>query len=469
MNRGGRRGERSRGTEWDVINNNSSHGRRVTVFNRTLSFPFDQQNKHMVSGSEIVVGPNDNLHEAIKDAGTTPILLRAGIYRGGFKLQDGTQLHAYPGEQPVFMGALPVAPAAWEKNGNAYGLKWEKPFYQHPAKQVGLGNAGLQHRAAMQPHMVIVDGQPLQTVYTTAELMPGTMYLEGTADNPTKIWVRFMDDRPPAEFDVHVAHYQQILSTNNKAASGIVLDGLHFRFCANTGYQGMVSLPEEADGWELRNLDLQWSNTEGLHVMGHNHKINNVVLNNHGQNGLSSREMHRCLIENLETSFNNWKGFDPKWDAGNKLRNSTENTLRHIKAVGNPIWWDIENQGNWMEDFEILDAICWGLMVEYHSSNNSFVNGLIRGTRRYNEEEQTGMGLRIQGNIKGCEFSNIRLEQNEGDAVFYKKTEERHGEKNYSGQNTFDNVTYDGKWVVEGDVDKMPDRFRNMAQPAFER
>ena len=44
--------------------------------------------------TDIVVGPADNLHEAILDAGSTPIRLREGVYRGGFKLQQGTRLLA---------------------------------------------------------------------------------------------------------------------------------------------------------------------------------------------------------------------------------------------------------------------------------------------------------------------------------------------------------------------------------------
>ena len=431
------------------------------------------QNSSPIGASDIIVTPDDDLQEAIDDAGSTPIRLRQGTYRGGFKLRDGTQLLAYPGEKPVLMGAEPVPVSAWTKDGDAYSIPWQIPFYQHPSHQVGQGEAGLRHRAAMQPHMIVVDGMPLQTVYSNRDLVPGTMYLEGVADEPRRLWVRFMDDRPPAEFEVLAARHQRILYADRKGTEGVVLEGLTLRYCANTAYQGMIDFPEDAAGWRLSNIDAQWSNTEGLHIIGRDHQLHGIVTNNHGQNGLSSRYMQRCLLEDIETSFNNWKGFDPKWDAGNKLRNSNDNTLRRIKAVGNPIWWDIWNQGNWMEDFEILDSICWGLMVEHHSGNNSFVNGLIRDTRRYNGEDQTGSGLRIQGSIIGCEFVNVRLEENEGGAVYYKKTENRGGEVNFSGLNTFDGISQRGngragRWVIEGDPDKFPDRFRNMEKPALE-
>ena len=425
----------------------------------------------MISSTDIIVTPSDDLQAAIRDAGTTPIRLREGVYRGSFKLQQGTQLLAYPGEKPLLYGAETVSPASWEKNGEAYSISWQIPFYQHPSKQVAPGDAGLRHRAAMQPHMIVVDGQPLQSVYRTEELVPGTMFLEGTADNPKRIWARFMDDRPPEDFDVQAARHQRILYADG-AVEGVVLEGLTLRFCANTGYQGMVDFPEKSAAWKLTDIDVQWSNTEGLHIMGEEHELRGIISNHHGQNGLSSQHMNRCLIEDLDISFNNWKGFDPKWDAGNKLRNSNENTLRRIKAVGNPIWWDIWNQGNWMEEFEIQDPICWGLMVEFHSSNNSFVNGLVRGCRRYGGDPDTGYGLRIQGGITGCTFENIRLEENEGGAVFYKKKERRHGKDNFSGSNAFDGIVQQNHgageaWVIEGDVQQQPDRFLNMDQPEF--
>ncbi len=426
-----------------------------------------------VLSTDIVVSPEDDLQEAIRDAGNQAIRLRGGVYRGAFELISGTQLLAFPEEKPVLTAAVQVDASRWEKNGQAYSLNWGIPFYQHPSKQVGQGEAGLRHRAAMQPHMVIVDGAPLQTVYRTEDLMPGTMYLEGTADNPSRLWVRFMDDRPPEEFDVQIAEHQHILFSRDKKASGVVLEGLNLRFGANTAYQGLITFPEEAENWQLSEIDVQWSNTEGVHVMGHGHQIRRLVTSNHGQNGLSCRQMNDCILEDIETSFNNWKGFDPKWDAGNKIRNSNRNVLRRLKAVGNPIWWDIENQGNWMEDFEILNSICWGLMVEYHSGNNSFVNGLVKGTRKYNGDDATGSGLRIQSSITGCDFVNIRLEDNEGGAVYYKKAERRHGEMNYSGLNSFENISQSGngrggRWVIEGDVDYLPDRYKKMETPAFE-
>lgn len=429
--------------------------------------------------TDIVVGPQDNLQAAIDDAGLTPIRLRKGTYVGGFKVRTNTQLRAYPGEVPVLMGAERVSASRWTRNGNAWSVPWTVPFYQHPSLQVrkapdgSTSAAGLRHQAAMQPHMIVVDGQPLQTVYRTEDLMPGTMYLEGTSANPLRIWARFMDDHAPDQFDIRAAIHQHIISAGQKDVSGVVLDGLNFRYCANTGYQGMIDMPERASGWKLSNLDLQWSNTEGLRLIGAEHTLDHIKTSNHGQSGLSSDRLVGSVLTDIETSFNNWKGFDPKWDAGNKLRYSRENVLRRIKAIANPIWWDIWNVGNRMEDFEILDSICWGLMVEFHSTHNQFSNGLIRGTRVFEGAPDNGAGISIQGGVTGCSFSNIRLEANEGGAVHYKKKETRGGAVNFSGLNTFESIFRTGnghndRWVVEGEAEHWPDTYRGMENPDVE-
>jgi hypothetical protein len=207
--------------------------------------------------------------------------------------------------------------------------------------------------------------------------------------------------------------------------------------------------------------------------MGAEHELRRLRSNNHGQNGISSEKLMRSRLEDIETAYNNWKGFDPKWDAGNKLRNSKENTLRRIRAIGNPIWWDIWNEGNLMDDFEILDSLCWGLMVEYNSNHNRFYNGLIRGTRVYEGAPDNGAGLCIQGGVTGCTFSRIRLEANQGGAVHYKKKERRGDENNLSGSNIFEAVslTNNGngnRWVVEGDPKRMPDTYRQMKKPTLD-
>jgi len=414
----------------------------------------------------IVVTPADNLQEAIDDAGVTPIYLRAGgPYLGGFKLRNATTLIAYPGEAPMLIGAKPVPPEIWKKSGNAHSIGWGQPFHQHPASQVRPGPAGLRHRSNMQPHMLIVDGNPMRTVFKTDDLLPGCIYIEGTAASPIRLWARFPDDRPPADFEVLAAVHQRVLYCDEKDVDGVHLEGLTLRYCANTGYQGMIDFPEMSNRWTLRKMDLQWSNTEGLRIMGAGHLLEDIHILNHGQSGISAEKMTDCTLDKVTTSYNNWKGFDQKWDAGNKIRNSKENVITNLFAAGNPIWFDIWNQGNRMQHFQIINAPCWGLHVEHNSSNNEFMDGVIRGATIYEDIADTGANLHIQGNIAGCTFARIKLEQ--GHSVHYKKTEVRGGFVNYSGPNTFDAIEHDGRWVIEGDPNHLPDVFLNMDKPAI--
>lgn len=424
----------------------------------------------------IIIKPGDPLQEAINDAGSTPIYLREGTYAGGFIMRQGTQLLSHPDNTapPLVTGAVPVKPETWTKSGDVYSIVWNRPFYQHPAHQVRAKDgkpvpAGLRHRAAMQPHMIVVDGEPLKTIYRTEDMAPGCMYLEGTAGSPKRIHVRFPDDRPPSNFDVQAAVHQRVIYCEHKDVDGVILKGLALRFCANTGYQGMIDLPEMADNWVLEDIDAQWSNSEGLRLMGTGHTIRNLITNNHGQNGISTEKMLRSTLEHIETSYNNWKGFDPKWDAGNKIRNSKENRIHFLKAIGNPIWLDIWNMGNIMQDFEIIDSTCWGLMVEHHSSDNEFIDGVIRGTRNFEGTSDNGSNLHIQGSCTGNHFTRLQLIDGDLAAVHMKKKENRGGNINYTGRNFFDEIRTEGnhKWIVEGSPDYMPDEYKNMGMPPF--
>jgi len=341
-----------------------------------LNAPIPPQPAPQQSG--IDVSQDDDLQEAVNDAGSTPINLK-GYHSGSFVLKSGTHLRAQEGESPLLTGAMQVKPEAWEKNGNYYYMDWDRPLWQHPAHSNRGGAAGAAHKRAMQPHMIIVDGKPLKTVYAHGEMDPGCMYLEGTAQSPRAIWVRLPGDKAPDDFLILAAVHQKII-TAAKNAAGITIENINTRYCANSGDQGAIHFPEGARNWTLRHVDTQWSNTEGIRVRGSDHLLIGLVTKNHGQSGLSSQGMVRSRIDDIVTSYNNWKGFDQKWDAGNKLRNSKDNTITNLVALGNVVWLDIWNTGNTFRHFRIIDAPCWGLHVEHHSSGNRFIDGEISGT-----------------------------------------------------------------------------------------
>lgn len=422
----------------------------------------------------IIVSSGAELHKAIPDAGTTPIYCKSGTYIGGFKLQTGTTIRAYPGHSPLFMGAEVIRSDAFVKNGNAYSLEWTLPFYQHPAAQTRTIN----HRRSMQPHLIVCDGQPLRTVYNQAELYsfvpdsPGNMYLEGTAEKPVRIWIAFADGKAPVDYTIRAATHQTIFEGAHKNVDGVELAGLMLRFCANTGHQGSIDFPENADNWRLRDIDTQFSNSEGIHITGQGHDLARIYCFNHGHVGIAPLRMLSSHLEDISYGGNAWKnGVDPKWHAGGlKAVYSSHNTYLRLKSMrdhGAGFWEDLYCQDNTLDTFEIIESLAFGLFTEHHSMNNQYRNGLVRGVRKF---EGIGSGLQIQGHVRGCKYQSIHFADNADGMVFYKRQEDR-GE---SGSNTFidlsgDNNGSNNRWLEEGVAPNLPDVFKDMEMPIITR
>lgn len=420
----------------------------------------------------IIVSSGAELHEAILDAGTTPIYCKNGTYVGGFKVKTGTIIRAYPGHTPLFTGAQVLNPQAFTKSGNAYSIPWNTPFYQHPANQTRT----LDHRRAMAPHMIVADDVPLQTVYSPADLYeftpgsPGNMYLEGTAEKPVRIWIALSGDKAPADFTMRAARYQTIIEGAHKNVDGVELAGLSLRYCANTGHQGSIDFPQMADNWRLFDIDTQWSNSEGIQISGKGHILERISSFNHGHLGIAPLDMLDSHLEDIKYGGNAWKrGIDPKWHAGGlKAVRSSGNTYLRLKSTrdgGAGFWEDIYCQDNVLDTFEIIEPLGFGLFTEHHSQRNQYRNGLVAGTRKF---EGIGSGLQIQGSVTGCTYQNIHFQDNADGWVFYKRQENR----GPSGANTFIAITGEGngsnnRWLEEGSVSDplLKDVFENMEVP----
>lgn len=416
----------------------------------------------------IVVSDADTLQEALNDGSGKNIYLKGLTYTGDFKIKHSTKILPYKNEKPFLTGAIEFN-SGWVQSGKYWFHPWKFPLHQHPAHQTRT----LEHRAAMQPHMLIFEGVPMKTVYNQSDLVAGSFFLEGTASSPKGFWAIFPNEVNPNGADVMAAKHQRILSGNTTDVDGVSLYGLQLAYAANTALQGMIELYNGCDDWVMEGMDIQWSNGEGLRLSGRRHNILKTVVNNHGINGLSSQGMNDSTLKEITASFNSWKnGLDPKWDAGNKFRNSKDNKFYGFVAEDNEgagFWFDIHNYDNEVVDFVLRNNKAFGFHMEHFSQRNTLRNGLIENTRKF---EGIGSGLQIQGNILGCKFIDIVLRNNEDGAVYYKKSENRNGGDNFSGNNVFDNIVHENngnnnRWVIQGDPNFLKDTYSNMTLPDF--
>lgn len=447
----------------------------------TLSIAFDRDTVlRILNGApepepdpvnETLVGPGE-LQEAILDKAPN-IVLKDGYYEP-FYVITGTNIRAQNPGDAIISAAKPWN-TGWTSHGGIYSKEWKTPLHQHPAHQVhtidGKPSArGLMHRKAQQPHMLVLNGAPMQAVYDKSQLINNTFYLEGTAAKPVRIWAKF--EGSPAELDIQACFWQKLIYTETDDVDGVTLDGLFLQYAANTGTQGALHLPPASDNWIVKNTTIENTNSEGVRIQGNNHKFTNVNSMSNGQAGFVSLGMHGCELTDCNAHVNVTKsGIDPLWHAGGaKFTKSTNNVIRNYKAVGNGgagIWLDIYNKDNIIDGFELLSNMAFGVHIEHHTTDGVLSNGIIHGTHSFNTGVyDVGSGLQIQGAITGYEFSNIEITGNDDGAVRYKKRDSRGA----SGGNVFDNITYSNngngnRWAVIGDLSHLPDSYENMDMP----
>src|SRR5262245_967726 len=307
-------------------------------------------------------------------AGDT-VYIRGGTYReSAFPAHSGTSASAriaysaYNGEQVIMTGADVFT--GWAQSGNAWRIPWT------------LSLPTFSGELVFRREMVIVDGKVLRTVGTRAEVVPGTFFVEGSDTAPTAIFMRTPDDSPPSGHTVECAVRHPVFDAGNQAWLRVA--GLTFRHAANRAQWAMCTFGMH-DSLVESNL-FEWSNGLGIAQSGRNNTYLYCVSQDNAQMGWGGYGTNN-LIENCKSFRNDWKGYDPGWEAGGTKFVFTTNTIiRKFESgfnEGPGIWLDIENYGNTIEQCWVYSNKLAGIMIEYKSDNNVIRNNVMHGTRFY--------------------------------------------------------------------------------------
>src|SRR6185369_14784387 len=305
-------------------------------------------------------------------AGDT-VYIRGGTYREGvFPANDGTSASAritysaYNSEQVIVTGADIFT--GWAASGNAWRIPWTLSLPTYSSELV------------FRREMVIVDGVVMRTVGSRAEVVPGTFFVEGTDTAPTAIYLRLPGDATPTGHTIECAVRHPIFDAGSHGWLRVV--GLTFRHAANRAQWAMCTFGMH-DSMIESNL-FEWSNGLGIAQSGRNNTYLYCISQDNAQMGWGGYGTNN-LIENCKTFRNDWKGFDPGWEAGGgKFVFTTNTTIRKFESgfnEGPGIWLDIENYGNTIEQCWVYSNKLAGIMLEYKSDNNIVRNNVVHGTR----------------------------------------------------------------------------------------
>ena len=398
------------------------------------------------------------------------LVIRGGLYREAVNLTKGGQpglpltIVSYPGEQVTISGATVVEPSGWQTvagvKGTVYKRSYPHALYEHPSKA--------RPQDQMRPEMVLVDGIPMLTIYLKAHIeqyslaeLPGlkftdaqknsmkwkapdmatllgpevvnvqkrgVIFVEGSSGSSNKtVYARFPGEQKPGAFkniQLGARGFALRGSVGNVRVVGLTLENV-----ANTAKKGALDI--NGKGWLLRDVNVRWSNGVGITVKGDDHRFVRVRSNHHGQMGFFTTGHDNSIYESVEASFNNWKNYDVRWEAGGgKWTNSNKNIFKDYYAEGNNgigLWLDIANYNNTIEGARIIDNRFIGIHIE-HFTENTFVKDCIIFGTRYHRNHFNGsdesVGLRFSHASKNT-VENCTIYSNDGDGLVNKYTDSR--------------------------------------------
>ncbi len=319
------------------------------------------------------------------------VIVGAGVYRESIRPNTGgtgpdrrITYAAMPAADVIVTGADVTLPEGWIRDGDAWLWPWtgpELPAYSDEGDSV------------MRREMVIADGEVLRVVHRREDVQPGTFFVEGSDVAQQAILARFPDDRTPAEVGlIEVAHRTFLFRPTGEnpypecgepdTPGWLHVIGFTFRHAANRAQWGAFCAGSE--GALVENVTVEWTNGAGVDGSGRNHTFRNVAANYNGQIGFAA-SCQRCLFEDSEAVGNNWKGYDPFWEAGGGKWNDTHQTIirRHYAADnGGPgIWLDGGNSNNTIEESVAMRNDVAGIMLELATTNTLVQHNLIVNNR----------------------------------------------------------------------------------------
>ena len=345
------------------------------------------------------------------------VLVRAGVYRETLRPRLGGRegspitVAAMPGDEVVVTGADPV-PGGWrsERNGT-WRLDWRGPDLRiYSADPV------------FRREMLIADGAVMRPAATLSDLRPGRFWVEGPPESPRAIIARFIGGSVPETVEVGTRSELFWPVGRDGAACGDAsmpgyfrLVGLTFRYATNPAQQGAVCVGSA--GSVAEDVRVEWTNSLGIDLSGRGHTLRRVRADLNGQLGWGG-SCRGCTIDEGAAVGNNWKGFDPFWEAGGiKLTRTSDTALRRFYAAWNDgpgIWLDIDDPDNTVEGSLSVANQVAGIMLEFATTGTLVQHNVVARTRW---RDWSGTGILSQAASENALLHNTVVE-NEGTGVW---------------------------------------------------
>ncbi|MEM6326583.1 MAG: right-handed parallel beta-helix repeat-containing protein [Bacteroidota bacterium] len=359
------------------------------------------------------------------------VVIHEGVYRESVFPQEGgapgarITFRAAEGETVVVTGADRAE--GWERQADG---SWRR-LWTGPGLPAYGGDDPVMRR-----ELVIHRGQVMRAVPERSALAPGTFWIDGPDTAPRAIVARFDGSNETPEA-VEVAHRTYLFQPGGEhaecgdpATPGYVhVVGIVFRHAANRAQWGAVCAGSRGSVFE--DVTVEWTNGQGIDVSGREHVFERVAADRNGQMGWGGG-CTSCLIVDSQAIGNNWKGYDPVWEAGGgKWARTSDTILRRFTARGNEgpgIWFDIDNADNTIEASVAEDNAIAGVMLELRTVRTLVQHTTITGTRW---REWSGSGVLSQAASRNVLVHNT-ITGNEGTGIWLRLDPDRRAEDGHT-------------------------------------
>jgi Right handed beta helix region len=280
---------------------------------------------------------------------STEVLIQPGTYRESISLAT----KARPSEggisfEPASPGAVVLSGAdvwaGWQPDSSVAG-QYVHPWPYHSGPCNLPPNWPPLTDVVRRREMIFVNGSALAPALSGDNLQPGSYFVD-EANGRAVI-------RPAAGTDVtgatiEVSTRPRLLDSHG--VSHLTIRGLSFIAASSCVSAGAVEI------WDGSNVlvedsSFQWNNWDGLKLFNAtNSVIRRTVSSHNGSAGFIGHQLTGITFEDLDTSYNNWRGALGKFyyfeNGGAKLMRTHNSTFKNFRAVGNQtigLWFDSDN------------------------------------------------------------------------------------------------------------------------------
>ncbi|MGI9407808.1 MAG: right-handed parallel beta-helix repeat-containing protein, partial [Hyphomicrobiaceae bacterium] len=303
------------------------------------------------------------------------IVIRRGTYREALpELSKPLTLQPYPHEQVWLKGSLVLT--GWAADGEVWRKDGWTPEFCNDCFHPDNIDPDFPH--AGQPDQVFVDGAPLEQVPSRAKVMPGTFFVDESAD-------RLFIGTSPIGKTVEASAYSTAL-TIWQDGRGTIIRGLGFAHYAPVPTHGLgATLKLSADAATLENNTFAWSAVKGLEVFGRNVMVRGNTFIHNGMMGIGAWKADGLIVTGNRFAFNNRERFrhtGPVSGAAGasitETRNLTVSDNVFDGNYSNGLWLDINTTNATITRNKLSNNLLHGVFYEI-SSNGIIASNIATG------------------------------------------------------------------------------------------